>query len=140
MSVAQLPKPRILKLALLFPGLDGHDPAQLVLDLWPPLPPLPDPKREAVCRLFLIALEVLGGHRPPAQLRPLVTRRVFEDFLLRHGRPQRSYRLRRVRFSQPGPRVLEANGLASTGPRWRAIAARLDRAGEKWVATALDLV
>ncbi|WHT20411.1 Rv3235 family protein [Crossiella sp. CA-258035] len=140
MRCEQLPRPRLHRLDRVIPAPRFHDASQLALDLWRPAPPPPDPRREMVWRLFVVALEVLGGHRPLWQLRPMVNRRVFEAFLARPHRGPVSYRLRTVHVSSPVWQVIEANGTAAGGGRVRAIAGRLERRGEEWLATALALL
>ncbi|MCK2243902.1 Rv3235 family protein [Crossiella sp. S99.1] len=141
MRCEELPRPRLHKLSMIIPVPRAHDPAQLTLDLWrKPSAPPPDPRREMVWRLFVVALEVLGGHRPLWQLRPLVTRRVFDSFLARRPGGPVSYRLRTVHVHSPKWRVIEANGTATRAGRVRAIAGRLECRDEDWVATALALL
>lgn len=96
-----------------------------------------------------VLAETLAGSRPASQMTPWTTERVRAHIrrlgpLLATGqRP----RVQRVLTSRPGEDVVEVAVVVGFGPRTRALAARLERAGPRtgtpgrrarWVCTAVE--
>ncbi|MBP2474563.1 hypothetical protein JOF53_003435 [Crossiella equi] len=118
-----------------------EDPDQLTLDLWAEAaPPLRSPQHRIAWRLFTVFLEVLGGFRPLGQLRPLVSRRVFEAVRAKPPGGPLGQRVRSVRMCLPTEHAIEASATVLCGTRVRAMAARLDRVEGRWLCTALALL
>jgi len=153
---------------------------QLALD-WPatehlPRDPAPDPTprprpvttsgashdaKLAVHRFVRTCVEVLNGHRPPAQLRPLshppeaanvVSQAVIGSHRVAamrkaHHAPGRRPPRRpppvgviRLRLCEPRPGAVEAAVALVTGERTWAMAFRLELHHDSWSATALRLI
>jgi hypothetical protein len=121
-----------------------------------PSPPLPgrgevawggapaDP-REWALRFSQVALEVVTGLRPPAQLVRWTTPDVIAALGRRHalaqrggGRPPRST-VRSVRLCEPVPGVGEVTAVVASGPRVRALAFRMEDEGGRWRVVAFEL-
>jgi Family of unknown function (DUF6459) len=89
-------------------------------------------------------LEVLEGRRPLRQLSALLEPAVRDrlELMLSPGarRVRNSdLRLHKVRVCQPDAAAIEACAVVQAGPRFRAIALRLERHGPRWTCTALRL-
>lgn len=93
-------------------------------------------------------LEVLEGRRPLRQLHGMLAAgaRYRLELTLRRGDRLRDGRLRdrglrlhKVRTCLPRPGVIEACAVVQAGPRFRAIALRLEHRRQRWVCTALRL-
>ncbi|WP_166356217.1 Rv3235 family protein [Phytoactinopolyspora limicola] len=120
----------------------------------PSLVPGPTPSRRGTglaeprrwCSRIAQALaEVLYGRRPLHQLSQWVsddvqfalTRRVAAQ---RRTVPGPAPSVRTIRVCTVNPQVVEASVVLQVGSRVRALALRLDAAGDQWVCTALELV
>ena len=96
----------------------------------------------AIVPVLRLALEVLDRRRPADQLAahfaaaPLRCWRVAVE----QRRPRTPARLHRMRLCLPGPGAVEAAVTCSIDGRVRAIAARFERADERWRCTAIRLV
>ena len=133
----------------------------LALDLQPRLdPPSPGPadlrrRREVddwAHRFVQAAVEIVGGDRPASQLVRHTGRDVQADLerraqlvaragghLCGAGRVQPVRpRVLSVRSDFPRPGVAEVSAHVRYGDRSRAVAARFDRRGGRWVCTALE--
>lgn len=106
---------------------------------------LPDAEaNQLAARLFRGAIEVLAGRRPARQLadrlHPHALARL--ETLLRTGTGRRPWsgRLTSVHTSQPRPGAIEACGVCHTGTRSRAMAARIELAGDRWLCTVIHLL
>ena len=104
---------------------------------------LPDP-RDAGRRLLTTALEVLAGRRPPTQLRPLTSPRVFTA--LSAGRRPRwcadggaPIVLGTVYVCEPVDGVAEVSAVARRSGRAHAVAARLEGIDGRWQCTAVQI-
>ena len=87
-------------------------------------------------------LEVLEGRRPLRQLTPLLAPDVLQRLastLSPGARRLRNsdLRLHKVRACVPAAGVIEACAVAQAGPRFRAVALRLEHRDERWRCTAL---
>ena len=107
----------------------------------------PDPKVWA-SRFLQAVVEVVSSDRPLAQLARWTDSQVFADIAQRrqwlaahrspaHVRTGRQH-VATVHISRPGPRTAEVSARVTTGPRSRAVAARLDYRRDRWLCTALD--
>ena len=125
-------------------------------------PATPDPKvvashvgpapevRTWAARFAQAVVEVIGGDRPLSQLLRWTNAVVYQELdrrvrILARTSPHRS-RLRSIRpqvqsvhVFQPGPDSAEVSVHVRYGQRSRAIAARLELAGDRWSCTALHL-
>jgi hypothetical protein len=128
-------------------------------DVWPPLNQEPaaggEPARRAQAqaatpdpgsvlpRQFAVSLvECLAGVRPPRQLMPWLSKRGRAHLhrlapLFAGGHQPR---VLRVLTARPTPDVIEMTMVVVTGPRTRALAARLERAGDsqRWLCTDIE--
>lgn len=90
---------------------------------------------------FALALaEALGGDRPVRQIQPWLSRRASVQLcrvLPLFGGGHRP-RVQRVMTACPAAGVIEMTIVARTGPRTRALALRLERAGPRWVCTDIE--
>ncbi|WBB77339.1 Rv3235 family protein [Micromonospora sp. WMMD882] len=107
----------------------------------------------AAHRFVATCLEILNGHRPPAQLRPLTdptrTTAVLEQLAaatsrlgpLRRRSTRPVVRLLRLRVCQPQPAVVEAAAVlaAPNGRSW-AMAVRLERRAPGWICLVLQIL
>jgi uncharacterized protein DUF6459 len=130
-----------------------------------PEPPVPSPERRPgeahrVVRRYLdVCVEVLGGYRPLAHLRPLTEAARFEEVagqLLRLGglggsaitRPGTGLvrvvadrpRLRHLRVCEIRPGVVEAAAVLARGEQVRALTLRLEQRAGTWLCTHLEVV
>jgi hypothetical protein len=101
---------------------------------------LPDPRWFAR-RLLIGALEALGGRRSPRQLAPHLSQAVLNGLL--GDSPRREWphpaTLRSMRVSEPADGVAEISAVVQTGPRFRAVAARLEGLDGRWRCVRLQL-
>lgn len=101
---------------------------------------LPDP-RWFGRRLLIAALEALGGRRSPQQLAPHLSHAVLTGLL---GGSQRAAwaqpaALRSLRVCEPADGVAEISAVVQVGPRFRAVAARLEGLDGRWRCVRLQL-
>lgn len=107
----------------------------------------PDPRVWA-SRFLQAVVEVVSSDRPLAQLARWTDPQVFAEIAQRrqwlaahrspsHMRTGRQH-VATVHISRPGPRTAEVAARVTTGPRSRAVAARLDYRRDRWLCTALD--
>ena len=96
--------------------------------------------------------EALAGSRPPRQLVPWTTQEAMDRIQRLGPRLASAQRplVRRVVTSRPAPDVLEMTVVVGFGPRVKAVAVRLERAGpcpparqgdgsaDRWVCTAVE--
>ncbi|GAA4546158.1 Rv3235 family protein [Amycolatopsis samaneae] len=103
-----------------------------------PAPPLDGPQ---IATVLTAILETHDGHRPAAQLEPLVDRALF-DRLRTRGRTRSAarHRVRSVRLCAPAEDVVEACARVETGPRTIALATRFERSGGRWRCVRFDLL
>lgn len=102
----------------------------------------------ALRRLLMRILEVLEGRRNVGQLHTLLSPPAYEALLtrLRITTPGRAHRLRRVRTCYPSATAAEITAVidiaAAPGEagRVRAMATRLERAGESWHCAVLRVL
>lgn len=99
---------------------------------------------EAGRRLVTLALEVLAGRRPPAQLQPHTSPRVFAA--MTGGRRPRwcaegtaPLLVGPVHVCEPVDGVAEVSAVAHRGGRAHAVAARLEGIDGRWRCTALQI-
>jgi len=100
-------------------------------------------------RFAQAVVESIGGDRPVAQLVRWTSRRVYADLerrvqLVRLARPAGRTRtirpqVKSVHVFQPQPGCAEVSVHVRHGERSRALAARLEHRGDRWVCTALEL-
>jgi hypothetical protein len=102
--------------------------------------------RLAAHRYLTLCLEVLGGFRPLAHLRPLSSAAALEQITIQLARsrlagpPHDRIALRQVRLCEPGDGVVEvAAVLGRTGQVW-AMALRLERHHGIWVCIHLEVL
>ena len=117
-------------------------------------PPSASPHARHAARRFLtVCLEVLNGFRPLAHIRelsePTKAARITANIADARGRmtmsrtpaqPHELIRLRRLRVCEPRPGVVEAAAALSAVGRTWALAFRLERRGQRWISTAIDLL
>ena len=119
--------------------------------------------KTAVRRFVSVCVEVINGYRPPAHLRRLslpgeaagivaqalaAARRVADvrrasgpsRVANRHGRRPDPVAVLRLRLCEPRPGAVEAAVLLVTGERTWALALRLERHQQSWVATTLRVI
>jgi hypothetical protein len=128
-------------------------------DVWPPLnhepaaggepagtgqppPATPDPVAVLPRRFAVFLVECLAGVRPARQLMPWLSKRGCAHLhrltpLFAGGHQPR---LLRVLTTRPSPDVIEMTMVVVTGPRTRALAARLERAEDpqRWLCTDIE--
>ena len=100
-------------------------------------------------RFAQAVIESIGGDRPVSQLVRWTNAKVYQDLdrrarligLTRGARRTRAIRpqVRSVHVCQPHPGCAEVSVHIRHGQRSRALAARLERQGQRWVCTALEL-
>ena len=104
------------------------------------------------CRFAQAAVEIVGGDRPATQLLRWTSQEVYADLNRRaqHGARAGSHQPGQARVQPVRPRVVGVRtcfvdrGVAEAGlhirygQRSRAVAARFERRGERWVCTALE--
>lgn len=98
------------------------------------------PDAERVARTVTRAVaETLAGHRPLAQLRPLLTPRVavLLEHLVRSGAAG-GMRLAGLRLQSPRDGVVEASARLASTTRCVALAVRIERRTVRWVVTTLE--
>lgn len=128
----------------------------------PPQPPVPRTRALSLVpaghteldafagRFAQAVVEVIGGDRGPAQLLRWTSEQVYADLVARcavlqqatpSDRRRRRLRaqVRSVRLFCPSPEAAEVSVHVRHGQRSRAFAARLERVGERWCCTALEL-
>jgi Family of unknown function (DUF6459) len=95
----------------------------------------------AVARILRLALEVLDGRRPPAQLEAHFGRAALRYWRVKveQRRPRSPARLGRIHLCLPAPGTAEAAAACFVDGRVRALAARFDRTGGRWRCTAVRL-
>lgn len=106
-----------------------------------------------VTRFAQAVVEVVAGHRPPAQLVRWTSRTVFRDLERRTRLAQRAAtaaggmpvqrsalrpQVRSVHVCRVGPDVAEASVHVRHGRRSRAIAMRLETRHDRWTCTAVE--
>jgi hypothetical protein len=105
---------------------------------------LPDPRQWAL-RFTRVALEVVTGLRPPAQLVRWTTPAVLAALTRRHALAQRGggrppmAAVRSMRVCEPAAGVAEVAAVVADGARVRALAVRLEGEGGRWRVVAFDL-
>ena len=103
---------------------------------------LPDP-RWFGRRLFIAALEVIAGRRSPQQLAPYLSRAVLSGLVADRTRPRAGWTqpatLRSLRVCEPADGVAEISAVIQVGPRFRAMAARLEGLDGRWRCVRLQL-
>lgn len=108
---------------------------------------LPDPA-DAAGALVLAVVEVLAGTRPASQLLRWTSPQVHGAICARAALATRLRRgtiaprqavVRAVRVCRPTDAVAEASAVVYDGQRVRAVAVRLEAAGGRWRATALEM-
>jgi uncharacterized protein DUF6459 len=101
---------------------------------------LPDP-RWFGRRLLIAALEVLGGRRSPQQLAPHLSHAVLSGMLAGSQRTTwaQPATLRSLRVCEPADGVAEISAVVQLGPRFRAVAARLEGLDGRWRCVRLQL-
>ncbi|HKP43552.1 Rv3235 family protein [Mycobacterium sp.] len=103
----------------------------------------PQPSHEAI--VFADAalrrvLEVVDRRRPIAQLRPLVAPALIDTIIALARAPHTgAATLRRVRLRMVNDEAAEVFATYTRGQRLRAVAARVDRIGERWRIVALQI-
>ncbi|WP_188316678.1 Rv3235 family protein [Solihabitans fulvus] len=123
----------------------------LVTVLPPDEPEAPPPLTGPIAwRLLSAVLETLDGRRTMPQLRGLVADSVHDAIRREvhghgHGHCVRTedrqiWRLHRVRACHPAPGVVELAGTAGRGRRIRALAARAEQRGTRWICTEFAIV
>ncbi|MGN6253321.1 MAG: Rv3235 family protein [Marmoricola sp.] len=101
-------------------------------------------------RFSAVLVEVLGGDRGPQQLLRWTSEEVYSDLVRRSralaGTTGSDERLRRLRAQVrsvhlfcPSPEAAELSIHVRHGHRSRAIAARLEHRGQRWICVALQL-
>lgn len=100
---------------------------------------LSPPVERAVRAIVRAACETLAGHRPPAQVRPVLAPRVglLLDHLLRAG-VGRGLRVGSVRVQAARPDVVEVAVRVVTPRGEGALALCVERDGGRWLVTALE--
>jgi hypothetical protein len=88
-----------------------------------------------------LALEVFDGRRAPEQLGPLATPEVLRYWRAARGqrRPRTPARLVTMRLCLPAPGAAEVAAVCGIDGRVRALAARFERRGGRWLCTAVRL-
>jgi hypothetical protein len=101
---------------------------------------LPDP-RWFGRRLLIAALEALGGRRSPQQLAPHLSHAVLSGMLAGSQRTTwaQPATLRSLRVCEPADGVAEISAVVQVGPRFRAVAARLEGLDGRWRCVRLQL-
>jgi hypothetical protein len=95
-------------------------------------------------RLLVAILESMAGRRSPHQLAPHLSHGVFVGLLsdlerpARRGWPQPAV-VRSIRACEPADGVAELSAVIQTGPRFRAIAARLEGLDGRWRCVRLQI-
>ena len=95
----------------------------------------------AVARILRLALEVLDGRRPPTQLEAHFGRAALRYWRVKveQRRPRSPARPGRIHLCLPAPGTAEAAAACLVDGRVRALAARFDRTGGRWLCTAVRL-
>jgi hypothetical protein len=147
------PEPPLVEPYLSRPGTPGgHDPA-------PPGPAVSAAASRVVRRYLELCLEVLGGYRPLAHLRPHTELARFDEVatqLARLGGPGRSAlvrpgsgparvpadrpRLRHLRMCEVRPGAVEAAAVLGRGEQIRAMTLRLEQRDTGWLCTHLEVL
>nr|WP_308258212.1 Rv3235 family protein [Saccharothrix obliqua] len=83
-------------------------------------------------RLLVAVLEVVDGHRPRAQLVPVLARSVVAG--------GRTGRLARVRACPVSGGIAELAGVLTTAGGIRAVVARVERRDGRWQCTVFELL
>lgn len=99
-----------------------------------------DPEAERVARTVTRTVsEALAGQRPVAQLRPLLSPRVW--MLMEHlvrGGAAHGMRLAGLRLQSPRAGVVEVSARLASTNRCAALALRLERRTVRWAVTTLE--
>jgi len=94
-------------------------------------------------RLVIAALETFGGRRSAQQLAPHLSPAVLAGLRADRDKPNRGWAqpatLRSIRVCEPADGVAEISAVIQTGPRFRAIAARLEGLDGRWRCVKLQL-
>jgi hypothetical protein len=111
------------------------------------------PGRAATIRFLGVCVEVLNGHRPATHLRPLTTaadltritdqlvRRTTRTYLTGRGAPHPTrVRLRGLRICEPRDGIAEMAAVLEFGAQTWAMAGRLERHGDTWLCTVVQVV
>ncbi|MHA6617308.1 Rv3235 family protein [Pseudonocardia sp. DLS-67] len=96
----------------------------------------------AATRILRLALEVLDGKRAPMQLTPHFAARPLRYWRAASGQRATRVPVRhgRIRLCIPRPGVAEVAVTCRVDGTYRALAARLERAGDRWRCTAVRLL
>lgn len=101
-----------------------------------------DPELDAFVGALLRALlDAVGGRRPVTQLTRWVDDEVYADLTLRarlHQRRPVTLALRSYRVQRVADDAVEVSARVQTGPRYTAVALRLERLGTRWVCRIAD--
>jgi hypothetical protein len=105
---------------------------------------LPDPESFGR-RLLVAAFEAMSGRRPLAQLSRFVSQSVYTDLIgdLERARHDRVWAqppvMRSIRVCEPADGVAELAAVIQTGPRYRAVAVRLEGLDGHWRCVKLQV-
>lgn len=93
-----------------------------------------------LCRFTQLVAEVLAGQRNPAQMKALLSQRVYTLLVRRSGIYvcTRSPRVRRTYLHSEDPEVAEVNAIVACDSRYRAFALRVAFSQDTWVCTHLE--
>jgi len=94
-------------------------------------------------RLLIAALEVIAGRRSPQQLAQHLSQAVLTGLIADRDKPRRGWTqpavLRSIRVCEPADGVAEISAVIQIGPRFRAVAARLEGLDGRWRCVRLQL-
>ena len=91
-------------------------------------------------RFVILALEVMGGVRPIAQLSRWCSRKVF-TYLIKNTHPKKSIpKLGKLHISKPTEECMEVVLLLHSPVRKRALMARFDALDGRWLCTCLQIL
>lgn len=105
---------------------------------------LPDPALWTR-RILVAILEARAGRRPIQQLAPHVSRRILRGLAEDAGgrghepMPRTAFTIRSVHASEPTPGIAEVAAVVQLGPRYHAIAARLETIEGRWHCVRLQI-
>lgn len=113
-----------------------------------PLPPQARIPEAFLAGIVIHAIEILQGHRPPAQLHHWLTSEVYYALRRRAALAMRIVGpaprtstpvVQRLRHSHPQPRAIEAAVVVFDGKKTRAAALRVEYRRARWIVTALEI-